>query len=71
MKQNATPLCYENKLGNGVKEMRAVCSENCTKHMNTFHEQRSELSSVKLGGTYSNHWVLKGLNTRSVIRRNL
>jgi len=31
-----------------------------TKHINTLCEQNVELSNVKRGGTYSDHWAVKG-----------
>jgi len=31
-----------------------------TKHINTLCGQNVELLNVKPGGTYSNHWALKG-----------
>ena len=31
-----------------------------TKHINTLCEQNVELLNVKTGGTYSNHWAVKG-----------
>jgi hypothetical protein len=42
------------------REIIAVCSEIHTKHINTLCGQNVELLNVKLGGTYSNHWALKG-----------
>jgi len=42
------------------REIIAVCSEIHTKHRNTPREQNVELFSVKPGGTYSNHWAVKG-----------
>ena len=42
------------------KEIIAVCSEIRTKHTNTFYGQNVEFVNVKPGGTYSNHWDLKG-----------
>ena len=42
------------------KEIIAVCSEIHTKHMNALCGQNVELLNVKLGGTYSDHWALKG-----------
>jgi hypothetical protein len=41
-------------------ETIALCSEIHTKHINTPCGQNDELLNVKPGGTYSNHWVLKG-----------
>jgi len=42
------------------REIIAVCSQIRTKHTNTLCGQNVELLNVKLGGTYSNHWALKG-----------
>jgi len=49
------------------REIIAVCSEIHTKHINTLCGQNVELLNVKLvvhivttGGTYSDHWALKG-----------
>jgi hypothetical protein len=42
------------------REIIAVCSEIHTKHTNTLCRQNVEFVSVKPGGTYSNHWTLKG-----------
>jgi hypothetical protein len=39
----------------------AVCFEIRTKHINTLRGQNVEFLAVKLGGTYSNEWALKGL----------
>jgi hypothetical protein len=41
-------------------EIIAVCSEIHTKHINTLCGQNVGLLNVKPGGTYSNHWALKG-----------
>jgi hypothetical protein len=42
------------------KEIIAVYSENHTKYLiNTLYGQNSELSNVKMGGTYSYHCALK------------
>jgi hypothetical protein len=41
-------------------EIIAVCSEIQTKHMNTLRGKTVEIIVVKIGGTYSNHWALKG-----------
>ena len=46
----------------------AVCSQIHTKHTNTLCGQNVELLNVKLDGTYSNHWAVKGLI--SVIKTN-
>ena len=42
------------------REIIAVCSEIHTKHLNTLCGQNVELLNVKSGGTYSDHWALKG-----------
>ena len=42
------------------REIMVVCSEIHTKHINTVCGQNVELLNVKPGGTYSNHWALKG-----------
>jgi hypothetical protein len=41
-------------------EIIAVCSQIHTKHINTLCGQNVEFLCVKPGGTYSNHWDLKG-----------
>jgi hypothetical protein len=38
----------------------AVYCENHTEHTNTLRGQNVEFWYVKAGGTYSNHWALKG-----------
>ena len=42
------------------REIIAVCSQIHTKHINTLCELNVELLNVKLGGTYSDNWALKG-----------
>jgi len=42
------------------RKIIAVCSQTHTKHINTLREQNVEHFNVKLGGTYSNHWAVKG-----------
>jgi hypothetical protein len=42
------------------REIIAACSEIHTKHINTLWRQNVEFVNVKPGGTYSNHWALKG-----------
>ena len=41
-------------------EIIAVCSDIHTKHVNTVCGQKMEIVNVKPGGTYSDHWILKG-----------
>jgi hypothetical protein len=41
-------------------ETATVYCENHTEHTNTLCEQNAEFFNVKVGGTYSNHWALKG-----------
>jgi hypothetical protein len=41
------------------KEIIAVCSEIHTEHINTLCGQDVQFVSVKTGGTYIYHWVLK------------
>jgi len=43
------------------REIIAVGSEIHTQHINTVCAQNVELLNVKPGGTYRNHWALKGL----------
>jgi hypothetical protein len=38
----------------------AVYCENHTEHTDTLCGQNTEFWYVKAGGTYSNHWALKG-----------
>ena len=42
------------------REIIPVCSEIHTKHIITLCGQNVEFLNVKNGGTYSNHWTLKG-----------
>ena len=42
------------------REIIAVCSDTHTKHVNTQCGRNVELLNVKPGGTYSNHWAVKG-----------
>jgi hypothetical protein len=42
------------------REVIAVCSEIPKKHVNTLCGQNVKLLNVKPGGTYSNHWAVKG-----------
>jgi len=46
------------------REIIAVCSEFHTKHINTLCGQIVEFFNVKPGGTYSDHWALKGYTAR-------
>jgi hypothetical protein len=41
-------------------EIIAVFSQIHTKHTNTLCGQNVEFLNVKLGGSYSNHWAVKG-----------
>jgi hypothetical protein len=41
-------------------EIIAVCSQIHTQHINTLCRQNVEFLRVKPGGTYSDHWALKG-----------
>jgi hypothetical protein len=45
-----------------LRETVAVYCENHIKHINTLCGKNAEFSSVKSGGTYSNHWSFKGPN---------
>jgi hypothetical protein len=45
------------------REIIAVYYENHTEHINTFCGQNAEFRHVKLYGTYSNHWALRGYET--------
>ena len=42
------------------REIIAVCAEIYAKHINTLCGQNTEFLNVKDGGTYSNHWAVKG-----------
>jgi hypothetical protein len=42
------------------REIIAVCCAIHTEHINTLCGQNVEFLGVKLGGTYSNQWALKG-----------
>jgi hypothetical protein len=42
------------------REIIAAYYENHTKPVNTLCEQNAELLTIKVGGTYSYHWALKG-----------
>jgi hypothetical protein len=44
------------------REIIADCSQIYTKHINTLCAQKVECLIVKPGGTYSNHWAVKGLS---------
>jgi len=41
-------------------EIIAVCSQTYTKHINTLCRQNVGFVDVKPGGTYSDHWAVKG-----------
>jgi hypothetical protein len=45
------------------REIIVVYCENHTKHTYILCEQNGEFWYAKAGGTYSNHWDLKGLTT--------
>jgi hypothetical protein len=42
------------------KEIIAIYCENHMEHTNTLCGQNAEFLYVQAGGTYSNHWTLKG-----------
>jgi hypothetical protein len=42
------------------RELIAVCSEICVKHVNTLYGQNAEFLNVKSGGMQSNHMAFKG-----------
>jgi hypothetical protein len=42
------------------EEKIAVNCENRMEHTNTLCGQNAEFGYVKAGGTFSNHWALKG-----------
>jgi hypothetical protein len=42
------------------KEIIAVCSEVNTEHINVLCGQNVNFLNVKLGGSFINHWDLKG-----------
>ena len=42
------------------REIIAVCSQIHTKHINTLCGQNGEYWNATAGGTYSDHWFLKG-----------
>jgi hypothetical protein len=42
------------------RETVAVYCENHTEHTNTLCGQNAGFSHVKAGGTYGDHWALKG-----------
>jgi len=50
------------------REIIAVCSDNHTEHINTLCGQNAESVSVQPGGTYSDHWALKGNPNRQKFR---
>jgi hypothetical protein len=41
-------------------KINTVYCENHMKHMSILCGQNAEFLYVKLGGTYSNHWALRG-----------
>jgi len=42
------------------RQIMAVCSQIHTKHINTVCGHNVELLNIKPGGTYSDHWAVKG-----------
>jgi len=46
------------------REIIVVCSQS---HTNGLCEQNAELLNVKPGGTYSNHWALRGVRNMHFI----
>jgi hypothetical protein len=42
------------------REIIAVCSEIHTKHIHTLCGKNVEFVKFEAGGTYINHWALKG-----------
>jgi len=42
------------------REITAVCFQIHTKHINALTGQNVEFVGVKAGGTYSDHWALRG-----------
>jgi len=42
------------------REIMVVCSEIHTKHINILRGQNVELLNVRLGGTFSDQWAVKG-----------
>jgi hypothetical protein len=44
-------------------ETVAVYCENHTEHKHALCGQNAEFQCAKAGGTYSNHWALKGFNS--------
>jgi hypothetical protein len=42
------------------REIIAVCFDIHTKHINTLCGQNVQLLNGKPGGTYSDHWAMKG-----------
>jgi hypothetical protein len=53
------------------REIIAVCSEIHTKHINTMCGQNVEFVNVKPGGTYSDHWALKGQLSLKLSKREV
>ena len=52
------------------REIIGFCSQIHTKHINTLCEQNVEFLSAISGGTYSDHWALKGLIIKKTVRFN-
>ena len=53
-----TCLHYKDQSVMMVREISIVNCENCTKQINTLHEQSAEFLRFTAGGTYIYHWAL-------------
>jgi hypothetical protein len=51
------------------REIIAVGPQIHTEHINTLCGQNVELLNIKPGGTYRNHWALRGSESYHVCRR--
>jgi hypothetical protein len=49
------------------RKLSLFFSENRTKNINTLCGQNAELLIVKVGGTYSYHWFLKGVAQKNIL----